>query len=255
VWDPSQYLRYAGQRARPFGDLLARVGAEAPSLVVDLGCGPGNLTALLAERWPSARVVGVDSSTDMVERARSAVGGDVDLVLGDLRQWRPEAPVDVLVSNATLHWVPGHIGLLARFADLLAPGGWLAFQVPASFGAAAHVLLHEMAESDRWRSPVGPLDWPYAHEPGEYLSELCALGFVDPEVWETTYLHVLPGEDAVLDWMVGTAARPVLDALDDSARAAFLTEYGAALRVAYPPRPYGTVLPYRRVFAVARRGA
>lgn len=252
MWDPGQYLRFAGERGRPFADLLARVHADAPRLVVDLGCGPGNLTASLAERWPSARVVGVDSSPQMVDRARSAGDGRLEVVLADLRTWRPDAPVDVLVSNATLHWVPGHLELLGSLVDMLAPSGWLALQVPASFGEPAHVLLRELAESGRWRDRIGSLTWPYAHEPVEYLAALHGLG-LDVDGWETTYLHVLTGTDAVLQWMAGTAARPVLDALDDEGRAEFCAEYGAALREAYPPRSYGTVLPYRRVFVVGRR--
>jgi trans-aconitate 2-methyltransferase len=260
VWDPAQYQRFAGERGRPFADLLARVDATRPERVVDLGCGPGTLTAGLRDRWPTAAVTGVDSSPDMVGSARTRAEaqpeepGSLDVVEADLRAWEPDGPVDVLVSNATLQWVPGHLGMLGRLVGWLAPGGWLAFQVPGNFREPSHVILHELTRSARWRDRVGPgrVALPSSHEPVEYLEALTALACA-ADVWETTYLHVLPGEDAVLHWVTGTGASPVLDALDDDERAAFLTEYGAALREAYPRRAYGTVLPFRRVFAVARR--
>lgn len=251
MWDPSRYLRYAGERGRAFVDLLAHVHADAPAFVADLGCGPGTLTATLAERWPGARVVGVDSSPEMVERARSEVADRAEIVLADLRDWVPDAAVDVLVCNATLHWVPGHLDVLEELTRMLTRSGWLAFQVPANFGEPSHVLLRELAGSDRWHDRVGPVRWPHSYEPEDYLRALVRLD-LHPDVWETTYLQVLAGEDAVLEWMVATGARPVLEQLDDARRAEFLAEYGAALRTAYPSRPYGTVLPYRRVFAVGR---
>ncbi|CAA9406843.1 MAG: Trans-aconitate 2-methyltransferase, partial [uncultured Nocardioides sp.] len=139
TWDPDRYLAFADERGRPFADLLARVGAEEPGTVVDLGCGPGNLTALLAARWPGARVVGLDSSAEMIEKARAA-GSGIDYQVADLRGWRPSRPVDVLVSNATLQWVPGHLDLLPGLVEQVAPGGWLAFQVPANFDEPSHTI-------------------------------------------------------------------------------------------------------------------
>lgn len=253
MWDPQRYLARAAERGRPFTDLLARVGSRSPSTVVDLGCGPGNLTAMLAERWPAARVIGVDSSPEMVAAARAT---GLEVVEADLREWRPPAPIDVLVSNATLQWVPDHRAFLPDLVGWLAPGGWLAVQVPGNYGEPAHVLLGELAESDRWRDRIGAgrVSRPAVHEPAEYLATLAALG-CEVDAWETTYLHVLSGEDAVLDWMTGTALRPVLAVLDDAERREFLAAYGGALNRAYPRQPHGTVLPFRRVFAVARRGA
>ena len=251
MWDPATYLRYAGERGRPFADLLARVGADDPRTVVDLGCGPGNLTASLADRWPAASVVGVDSSAAMVQRARELARPGLTFARTDLRDWRPTAPVDVLVSNATLQWVPGHLDLLPELLGWVAPGGWFAFQVPGNFGEQSHVRLRALAASPRWRERLPDLDWPAAHDPVAYL-EVLAPRAAAVEAWETTYIHVLHGADPVLGWLRGTALRPVLAALDPAEQEAFAAELGASLREAYPSRPYGTVLPYRRVFAVAQ---
>lgn len=254
MWDPQRYLTFADERARPFYDLMTRVGADDPRYVVDLGCGPGNLTATLTSRWPAARVVGVDSSASMVAAADSVPG--IEVVHADIAAWEPAKPVDVLVSNATLQWVPGHLDLLPRFAGWLAPGGWLAFQVPGNFTEPSHVLLHQVADSPRWRERVGAgvVARPDSHDPADYLAVLAELGF-RVDAWETTYLQVLPGEDAVLDWVSGTALRPVLAELDEAERTEFLAEYGGLLREAYPRQHFGTVLPYRRVFVVATRVA
>jgi trans-aconitate 2-methyltransferase len=254
VWDPLRYLTYADERARPFHDLLTRVHAEHPATVVDLGCGPGTLTRVLKERWPAALVVGVDSSPEMIAAARSVPG--IELVEADLRDWRPDSPIDVLVSNAALQWIPNHLELLPRLIGWLAPAGWLAFQVPGNFSEPAHVLLHQVADSARWRDRTGAgrVVRPASHDPAVYLAELTRLD-CPVDAWETTYLQVLPGEDAVLDWVGGTALRPVLAVLDEDERTDFLAEYGTLLREAYPRQPSGTVLPYRRVFVVARRRA
>jgi len=254
VWDPRTYLRYADERSRPFHDLMARVAAEAPTTVVDLGCGPGTLTVILAERWPSARVLGIDSSPEMIASAGELRTPSVQFEVGDLRSWRPDAPVDVLVSNATLQWVPGHLELLPSLLSGVAPGGWFAFQVPGNFDEPSHTLLRALASSPRWRDRLGTdvLAWPDSHPAAAYLDVLARLG-CRVEAWETTYLHLLRGEDAVLDWVSGTALRPVLAALDDPDRTEFVSTYGAALREAYPQRPYGAVLPYRRIFAVAHK--
>src|SRR5947209_7953422 len=195
-WDPEQYLRFADQRARPFRELLARVGAQDPVVVADVGCGPGSLTRELAERWPRARVEGVDDSAEMIERARAEAGDLVQLTLADLRDWAPADPVDVLVSNATLQWVPGHLDLFDRFTGFLAPGGWLAVQVPGNFGEPSHTQLRDLAAAAPWRDHLAGVRWPAAEEPATYLARLAGLG-LDADVWETTYHQVLPGEDAV----------------------------------------------------------
>ncbi|HEU4676049.1 MAG TPA: methyltransferase domain-containing protein [Motilibacteraceae bacterium] len=266
-WDPEVYLRFADHRERPFHELLARVEVamvgRAPSRVLDLGCGPGTLTRTLLDRWPGASVLGVDSSPEMVERARSvqdAGDGRFAAELGDLRTWAPGEGerFDVVVTNATLQWVPGHLELLPRLVGLLAPGGVLALQVPGNFDSPSHVLLAGLRSEPRWRGRLGAAAERAASsaDPGDYLEALATLG-CDVDAWETTYAQVLPGDDAVLRWMEGTGLRPVLTALDagdptGADRERFLAEYAELLRGAYPLRPWGTVLPFRRVFAVAR---
>jgi len=250
TWDPVAYLTYADERGRPFVDLLARVPATEPRTAVDLGCGPGNLTALLAQRWPGAAVVGVDSSPEMVAAADPVPG--IRYVVGDLRYWRPRAPVDVLVSNATLQWVPGHLDLLPDLLGYVAPGGWLAFQVPGNFTAPSHTLRHELEQEPRFAPYLDGVVRPHAHDPQVYLELLLDLG-CEVDAWETTYQHVLAGPDAVFRWAVSTGARPTLQALPEGLRAEFEEEFRGALRAAYPETRHGTVLPFRRVFVVARR--
>jgi trans-aconitate 2-methyltransferase len=261
MWDPGQYLRFGDERGRPFGDLLARVNAEAPGLVVDLGCGPGNLTAILAERWPQAQVLGVDNSPEMIATARAAGGataraagpGRLSFALADIRDWQPDRPVDVFVCNAVLQWVPDHLGLLTRWAGLLAPGGWLAVQLPGNFDQPSHAILLDLVRSGRWRPLLGDVSLNrQAEEPAAYLDLLVRAG-CRVDAWETTYLHVLHGDNPVLEWYKGTGLRPVLAALPPGRSAEFLAEYAARAHDAYPPAPYGTVLPFRRVFVVATR--
>ncbi len=253
MWDPGQYQRFAGERGRPFFDLIARIGAEKPGYVADLGCGPGNLTAVLARRWPDAEVAGVDSSPQMIAAAAAEAGGRLSFVQADVRDWQPARPLDVLVSNAVLQWVPGHLDVLTRWAGLLASGGWLAFQVPGNYGQPSHAILRAMTESDRWRPLLAGTELNrQSATPEEYLDLLARAG-CEVDAWETTYLHVLPGQDPVLEWYRGTGLRPVLNVLAPGEAADFLAEYGRRTREAYPAQPYGTVLPFRRVFAVARR--
>ena len=254
TWDPDRYLTYADERGRPFVELLARVRATDVDRVVDLGCGPGNLTGLLNERWPSSDVLGLDSSGEMIARARESGLSGVRYEVADLREWQPDRPVDVLVSNATLQWVPGHLELLPGLVEQVAPGGWFAFQVPGNFDEPSHVLLHRLASDERFQPYVDGVARPGAHNPEVYLEALLGLG-CGVDAWETTYLHLLEGEDPVFAWISGTGARPVLQALPDELRADFEGEYKQLLRDAYPPGPHGTVLPFRRVFVVAQRRA
>ena len=255
-WDPDQYLQFAAERGRPLRDLLARVQADRPGYVVDLGCGPGNLTRSLLERWPAARVEGIDASPEMIAQA-DADGPDERLAfsVGDLRDWQPASLVDVLVSNATLQWVPGHLQQLPRLLDFVRPGGWLAFQVPGNFADRTHTAMARVATSPRWAARFGNADRarPSVQPPATYLELLGGLGCT-VDVWETTYLHVLSGPDAVVRWVSGTGLRPYLQVLDDETeRAAFLADYRALVDATYPRQPWGTVLPFRRVFVVARK--
>jgi trans-aconitate 2-methyltransferase len=266
MWDAGQYLRFGGERARPFFDLVAQVGATDPRYVADLGCGPGHLTAALAQRWPGATVVGVDNSPQMIATAQASTvqastvqaaapdhGPNLKFALGDVWDWRPELPPDVLVCNAVLQWVPGHQELLPRWADLLAPGGWLAFQLPGNFDQPSHTILKEMAQSARWRALLAGAELNrQAGDPADYVALLARPGF-EVDAWETSYLHILHGENPVLEWTKGTTLRPVLAALDEEQAAAFLGEYGERLRAAYHPGPFGTLFPFRRVFAVIHR--
>jgi trans-aconitate 2-methyltransferase len=254
MWDPTTYLQFADERSRPFFDLLSQVRADEPSRVVDLGCGPGQLTASLADRWPSANVLGIDSSPEMIERADRYAGARVRFAVSDLRDWHPSEPVDVIVSNATLQWVPDHRSLLPRLVRSLAGSGWLAFQVPGNFGEPSHVLLHQLAEDARFAEFTADGERPAAFDAATYVGDLYRLG-CQVNAWETTYLHVLTGPDPVFRWISGTGARPILQALPEEAREVFVAEYKAELNRAYPATPYGTLLPFRRVFVVARRAA
>jgi trans-aconitate 2-methyltransferase len=257
AWDPDRYLAHADERGRPFVELVARVGHRSPRTVVDLGCGPGNLTELLAQRWPGAEVVGVDSSPEMVGSAR-ARGGAVRYEVGDARDWTPSGPVDVLVSNAMLQWVPRHLELLPRLVECVAEGGWLAFQVPGNMDEPSHVLRRALAAEAPYSEHTRGVAEPASHDPEVYLRALQAAGCpIDGvDAWESTYLHVLHGEDPVLSWISGTSLRPTLQALPEELRPLFTAELGERLREAYPPDELGggaVLLPFRRVFVVARR--
>jgi trans-aconitate 2-methyltransferase len=237
---------------------MVRVTCVQPGTVVDLGCGTGALTAELARRWPQARVVGVDSSAEMLAQAAAqAEPGRVEFVHADVSDWQPEGSVDVLVTNALLHWIPGHERLLTRWAAALSPGGELAMQVPGNFRAPTHALLAELCGAPRWADRLGDVAprRDAVLSPAGYFDVLSAAGLA-PDVWETTYLHVLTGADPVLEWVRSTVLRPVLARLDDGEAADFAALYASALREAYPPRPDGTtLLPFRRIFAVAARPA
>jgi trans-aconitate 2-methyltransferase len=250
-WDPLQYGRYAGERGRPFFELTARVEADAPERVVDLGCGPGDLTVTLADRWPGALVRGIDSSPEMIQRAPG--DGAVRFSVGAAEEFSATG-VDVLISNAALQWVPTHRELLLRWAGELSAGGWLAFQVPANFDAPSHVLMRELADSPRWRESLAGVlrGTESTAPPAEYLERLAGAG-LEVDAWQTEYLHVLSGDDPVLEWVRGTGLRPVLAALSADDGAAFSAEYAARLRDAYPRRAHGTPFPFRRTFVVARR--
>ncbi|MFC8733687.1 methyltransferase domain-containing protein [Luteimicrobium sp. NPDC057192] len=252
-WDPAHYLRFSDERSRPFHDLLARVPGD-PHTVLDLGVGPGHLVAAIHARWPGAVVTGVDSSPAMVEQARAEHGAEATFVLADLATYVPDGVPDLVVSNAALQWVPGHLDVLARWRDVVGrgAGGTLAVQVPANQDAPSHTILNELAAADpyaRWTQGTARV---HVHRAEEYLEVLAGPGWT-VDAWETTYLHVLQGSDAVFTWISATGARPVLAALPDDVRPGFEEEYKARLHAAYPERSYGTVLPFRRTFVVVTR--
>jgi trans-aconitate 2-methyltransferase len=255
MWSPEQYRRFGDERSRAFFDLLARVPLDSARNVVDLGCGPGELTLALATRFEGANVIGVDNSREMIQAAKElGARPNVAFELADLATWKPASPVDLVFANASFHWVPEHGDLLARWIGDLAPDGAIAFQVPANYDAPSHTLLHRVRTSARWAAKLD--DAAFRHVPvaeiGWYVRFFAERGF-RVDAWETVYEHILPGEDAVLEWTSGTALRPVLARLDESERAAFKTEYGALLRQAYPRDAFGTVFPFRRLFVVAKR--
>lgn len=245
-WDPNVYRHFDDDRSRPFYDLLARVDVEAPATVVDLGCGPGHLTSVLQSRWPDAAVIGTDNSESML--AAAAAPG-VRFVQQDVRDWRPTPDVGVAMCNAVLQWVPSHLPLLRTWASALARGSCLAWQVPANFGSPSHLLMRSVAAA--FPELSGVLRHDGQPTAADYTTLLLDAG-LRADVWETTYQHVLTGDDPVLRWVQGTGLRPVLAALEDPTP--FVDEYAARLRSAYPQRPDGTtVFAFRRVFAVGRK--
>jgi len=258
TWDPGQYLQFREARLRPALDLLARIQPSLPPrLVVDLGCGPGNLTARLAERWPEAEVIGVDSSPSMLAAAHRDHPA-ITWIEADLAHYEPPRPADVVFTNAALHWLPDHERLLPALLDRLAPGGTLAVQVPDEWDSPSHTAGFAIAASDRFRDRLAPdlAEHPLL-SPAEYLEVLLPRA-AEVDCWTTTYHHVLEGPDPVVEWFRGSFLREFLSRLDDADGAAFLAEYTAAMVTAYPPRTDGrTILPFRRLFLVARthRGA
>ncbi|HEV7420495.1 MAG TPA: trans-aconitate 2-methyltransferase [Mycobacterium sp.] len=252
MWNPDVYLAFADDRARPFFDLLSRVGAEAPRRVVDLGCGPGNLTSHLQERWPDAVVEALDSSPEMVRAAR---GRGIDARVGDVDAWQPPPDTDVVLSNAALQWVPTHRELLLRWTKQLPEGAWIAMQVPGNFDSPSHVAVRELAAKPQWATALG--DFPFRADkvvdhPAEYAARLADAGCT-VDAWETTYVHQLTGATPVLDWISGTALTAVQSRLPEEQFAQFREELIPMLGAAYPARSDGvTYFPFRRVFVVAR---
>ena len=253
MWDPEQYLCFADQRALPFRHLVAAIGHLNPAIVVDLGCGPGGLTASLLERWPAAHIVGVDASEEMIAHAqRRVVSGRLDFEIGDVRTWKASEPVDLVLANACFHWIDDHHALFDHLLPQMVNRGTLAFQVPANHSEPSHIILGELCSSPRWRGRLDGLPRTGVREPQWYLDELDGRG-LDVNAWQTTYYHVLEGEDPVLEWVRGTTLRPVLERLPDDEHEELLGQYGALLRKAYPLRDGRTVFPFKRTFVVATK--
>jgi trans-aconitate 2-methyltransferase len=255
MWNPNEYLKFAGERARPFFDLLAQVAKPDAATIADLGCGPGTLTRTLIDRWPTARVIGVDNSREMLERAQQyAIPDRLEFVEVDIGQWSPDAPLDLIVSNAALQWLGDHEALLARIAAMLKPGGMLAVQIPSRFNAPSQQAIDATSADPRWasrlagiglhRDCVMPIAW--------YVDRLHDLGFT-VNAWETTYIHVLSGDDPVLQWMRGTALRPLLSRLEPHEIPEFEKQLAARFAAAYPSRNGKTLFPFPRLFFVASR--
>ncbi len=258
-WDPQQYLKFSDHRLRPALELLDRVFLESAGLIFDLGCGTGKVTAIIAGRWPAAKVCGVDHSREMLARAAER-SGRVEWVEADIRTWSPETPADLIYSNAALHWVEDHETIFPRLAGALKEDGVLAVQMPLSWDLPSHRLMREtLADggpggkslgTEALRRAVARKWVKDAEEYGDLLAG-CARSL---DIWETRYLHVLEGDDPVLEWVKGTGLRPILNGLGEEERALFLAEYARRLRKAYPARADGrTLYPFRRLFIVAAR--
>ncbi len=251
MWDPRTYLDFSEHRDRPAHDLVARIGAGSARRVVDLGCGAGNLTSLLTERWPDAVVEAADASPEMVSAARAA---GVDARLQDVRDFVPRADTDVVMCNAVLQWVPEHLELLRGWLRALPAGAWFGFQVPGNFESPSYLAIRELVAEPGWRDVAGGLlRTDSVRSAVDYADALSDLG-AGVDAWETTYVHALQGEDPVLEWVSGTALRPVRAALDEQEWQRFRAELATRLRKAYPRRADGvTWFPFRRIFVVARK--
>ena len=260
TWDPKQYLRFVDERSRPFFELVGRILTDRDDeirSVVDLGCGPGNLTSTLAQRWPGAQVLGVDNDAAMLSSAAATASSTVRYEHGGIAAWKPVRPVDVLVSNAAYQWVLPHLELLPTLLEHVRPGGWFAFQVPGNLDDPHHQAIREVRSRTPWAAvdtlAALPARTHVSYPAATYLDVLAPL-CSNVDAWETSYVHVLQGQDPILEWVKGTGLRPVLSALaTDDLRAEFCAELAPLLRAAYPSRSWGTPFPFKRVFVVARR--
>lgn len=251
AWDPTQYLTFGNERLQPALDLLSRIPLEAPGTVIDLGCGPGNVTKALKGRWPNAAFTGVDGSPEMLEHAR-AEDRDIEWVEADLNDWRPGAPSDVIYSNAALHWLNDHDKLLPILMKHIAPGGFLAVQMPRNWPAPSHTCITEAVHAGPWREMLEPLMRPApSHEPSFYY-ELLVSETSSLAIWETEYCQILEGENPVAEFVKGTQLKRFLDALEEPARGEFEDDYRKRILAAYPKRRNGkTLFPFRRLFLLA----
>jgi trans-aconitate 2-methyltransferase len=252
VWDPTQYLRFAGERLRPALDLLAQVPLEAPARVVDLGCGAGNVTAILRQRFPDADIVGVDGSAAMLEKAHATVP-DCRFERGDFFHWQPPEPLDLIYTNAALQWVDRHETLFPRLLSLLAPGGVLAVQMPAMHDTPLRQIPYELAQQQPWIEHLRDVtSAPAILSPVEYW-DLLRSRVASLDMWQTTYMHALSGENAVMEWASGSSLRAFLDRLPEALKEPFRQAYADAARQHYPRRADGsTLLPFQRLFMVAQ---
>ena len=251
-WEPDRYLQFSDERLQPAIDLLNRIPLARSERIVDLGCGAGNVTRLLTQRWPEADITGLDSSPEMLDRARRVLP-TARFELSGVEHWEPDGPPDLLFSNAALHWVGDHSRLFPRLLDSLSPGGALAVQMPGNFEAPSHRLIRELAASPAWTGKLGPGRMGAVLPMADY-QHILAPRCTRLSLWETTYWQSMSGPAPVLDWLRGTTLIPYLAPLDDVTRAAFLAELGASLAAAYPADATGTTLfPFRRIFILAQR--
>jgi trans-aconitate 2-methyltransferase len=253
AWDPGQYVKFLDERTRPSRDLCARVPVPAPRRVLDLGCGPGNSTRVLRERWPDAELAGLDSSPQMIARARADFPQGT-WILADAAAWEPEGEWDVVFSNAVLQWVPGHEDLVPRLLAWLAPGGCLAVQMPARDSCLRN-SLQAVAQRPRWAAAMAGAGADMTFHPARFYYDLLAPLAPRVDVWETVYYHVMASHQALVEWYEGTGMRPYLERLPDPKdRAAFKEAMLDQCRMAFPAAADGKVLlPFKRLFFVAGR--
>ncbi len=253
-WNPALYRRFEDERTRPAQELLARVPLVQATHVVDLGCGPGNSTELLVQRFPQAQATGIDTSEAMLASARERLPGTA-FEQGDIATWVPTVAPDLIYANAALQWVAGHDTLVPRLFSLLAPGGVLAIQMPDNRQEPSHRLMRDIAGEAPWREPIGDADsvrTELATIAGYY--DMLAPHAAQVDVWHTVYQHVMPTAGAIVDWLRSTGLRPFLDPLSDDLRASFLAEYERRISDAYPLRSDGNrLLSFPRMFIVAQR--
>jgi trans-aconitate 2-methyltransferase len=255
-WDSKQYLQFEEERTRPCRDLAHRIAVARPGKIIDLGCGPGNSTAVLAQCWPESKIIGLDSSTEMIEKARRGSLG-AQWVVGTIQSWADSntTKFDIVFSNAALQWVEDHAAIFPKLMEHVIPGGALGVQVPGNFDATAHRLMRELVASERWRSRIGSVREWHVHDVPFYYDAL-APHAQRLDLWESEYIHVLSNSAAIVEWYKGTGLRPFLEALhSNSDRDAFIADYFKLIQQAYPPRRDGRVLfPFRRIFMIAYRG-
>ena len=252
TWDPDQYLKFYGPRIRPALDLLTQVDMDSPKTVYDLGCGPGNLTEFIQQRWPVADVIGVDASETMLARARD-LHPDKTWIKADLADWEPDAEADVFLSNAVFQWLNDHDTLLPGLVASVRAGGIFAFQLPRNWNAPSHAIIQELVAASPSRELLKPLLLDDPVHPPDYYYDLLRPHVSTIDIWETEYLQILDGENAVAEWIKGSTLKPLLDALEDDA-VAFYEQYVAHVACSYPQRSDGkTLYPFRRLFVVARR--
>jgi trans-aconitate 2-methyltransferase len=254
TWSAAQYLKFERERTRPVRDLVAGIPNAEVAQAADIGCGPGNSTEVLRERYPSAQIVGVDSSPDMIKAARARLP-DIAFDIADISEWRPKASLDVILANAVLQWIPDHETLFPALIGRLKPGGALAAQMPDNLEEPSHRLMGEVASGGPWAAKLKDAAAARTERrPADWYFRLVRLHAAHVDVWRTTYFHPLAGARAIVEWLKGTGLRPFLDPLDESEREAFLARYEEAIAKAYPAEADGTVLlPFPRLFVVVAR--
>ena len=251
-WDADVYLRFANERTQPSIDLVGRIHVDRPRTVIDLGCGPGNSTAVLRNRWPDAKISGLDSSAEMIRTARQSYP-EIEWITADAGEWKADAPFDVVFSNALLHWLPNHEVLCRHLLGQVAKGGALAVQLPAHYDSPLHQEILEVSRDPAWNAKMEGARTALTREPPTLYYDALQDIASRIDLWETTYYHVVAGPEAVLEWFRGTGLRPFLEALaSDEDRNRFEKMLLARYEKSYPRRANGKVLfPFKRIFFVA----